>query len=345
MKFKNLIYKVLAVLLTLWATACGMSTDYDRSGHNSDVTISQSTEAVTDTAEIVPTDKESQENMSDDTLYAFLENFKLQFDESVEIPTCQATDQYGNIYNYYDANLLYADVLYKITSFEDGSAVYGLIHKFDTLDNGIKIASTEMNEQAVFMQKPYGSWNVYVQDWFCLCSSGMTQAPCDFYLQDIDSDNSNELIVRNTYTGSLRQVNCTLDIYKESAEKPITLNSEIIESLIADNITITADSKTGLFNINVNGTELAYQVDINNVSSIAFDVESFLPSAYSTFYIVDSGVIKAYMRISGGGMPSDLFYLCADVRLSDGVFSLQNPSAESYDPAMIPKQYITSESR
>ena len=276
-------------------------------------------------------------------LSAFLEGADLRFDTAMEVPACQAADLYGHTYNYYDVNSLEADVLYKIAAFNDGSAVYGLIHKFDTLDTGAKVASTDMNEQAIILRKPDGGRSVYIQDWFCLCGSGMTQAPCDVYLQDIDYDNDNELILRNTYTGSFGQVNCTLDIFKENEEKPITLDNEVIDSLIASDIAITADKETGVFYINVNGAELTYQADADNISSAAFDVESFLPSSYSTFYTVDSGVIKAYMRISGGGMPNDLFFLCAEVGLSGGEFSLCEPWVESYDPDIIPKQYIAEE--
>lgn len=277
-----------------------------------------------------------------DALSAFLEGAELRFDTAMEVPTRQAVDLYGHTYNYYDTNSLEADVLYKIAAFNDGSAVYGIIHKFDTLDTGAKAASTEMNEQAIILRKPDGGRSIYIQDWFCLCGSGMTQAPCDVYLQDIDSDNDNEFILRNTYTGSFVQVNCTLNIFKENEEKPITLDNEVIDSLIASDISITADRETGVFYINVNGTELTYQADTDNISSAAFDADSFLPSSYSTFYTVDSGVIKAYMRISDGGMPNDLFFLCAEIGLSGGEFSLREPWVESYDPDMIPEQFFAA---
>ena len=327
MKYKKWVCIIQVFLFVLGITSCGKST-------NSDITASQRANI---TSENVSTSEKIQEYMKDDTLYLFLKDYTPPFDTAIEIPIFQSFDlsEY-----YYDTSLLVEDVLYKIVPFEDGSTAYGLIHKFDMLDSGEKIASTGSDEQAVFLQNPDGTWDIYVQDWYCLCSGGMTQAPCDLFLQDIDSDNNNELIVRNTYAGSMEQVVCTLDIYKKGTDEPITLDSEVIDNLITENVEIKADSATGMFEIRVNDVGLTYQADLNNISSKAFDVQSFMPSSYSTFYTIDNGLIKAYMCISGGGMPSGIFYLCAELCFSNGVFSFQNPTVENYDPALIPKQYI-----
>ena len=126
MKFKIPIRKISAVLLTLLMTACGMSTDSDKNGQDSDVTAI----SVTKEGEIVSTVGEIEKNTDEVTLSAFLEGADLRFDTTMEVPTCQAADLYGHTYNYYDVNSLEADVLYKIAAFNDGSAVYGLIHKF-----------------------------------------------------------------------------------------------------------------------------------------------------------------------------------------------------------------------
>lgn len=274
--------------------------------------------------------------------YTFLKEYKPDFDKAIEIPICQANDLNGNTYYCYDTSLLARDILYRISSFNDGSSAYGVIHKFDTPDSGIRIASTETDDQAVFLKRSDGSWNVYIQDWYRLCGNGMKQGPCDLFLVDVDHNGFDELIIRNTYIGSFGQINSTLDIYKENADEPITINGEVIDRMIAENIEITADNETGVFNIKVGETELKYQVDLNSVSSLAFNVQSFMPSSYSTFYIIDD-CISVYMSISGGGAPSELFYICAEMQLSDGRLLLKNPSVEKYNSLLIPNQYAFEE--